>query len=151
MINLLTQWPEQHAATKPGGPGKEPFNESHYARRLCFPGPRKTRRREGRPSWSTRLGEKSRGRAGRTAFHLLVFLDFLLGADGAVLLPLLIGRPEIVLGHPAMENPNAVHTHKEHGVRHQLRGGCKSKAFRLLPYSKNLFQALLLILNTFIC
>lgn len=51
-------------------------------------------------------------------FHLLVFLYFLLGADSAVLLPLLIGGPEIVLGHPAMENPNTVHAHEQHGVRH---------------------------------
>lgn len=72
-------------------------------------------------------------------FHLLVFLYFLLRADGAVLLPLLIGSPEIVLGHPAMENPNAVHTHEQHDVRHQLRGRCKSK-----------YLALFLILKTYL-
>lgn len=68
--------------------------------------------------------------------HLLVFLDFLLGADGAVLLPLLVGGPQIVLGHPAMENPNAVHTHEEHGVRHQLRGRRQSKHVDLVPIIK---------------
>lgn len=69
-------------------------------------------------------------------FHLLVFLYFFLGADGAVLLPLLIGGPEIVFGHPAMENPNTVHTHEQHGVRHQLRGRRKSNHFDVFPILK---------------
>lgn len=54
-------------------------------------------------------------------FHLLIFFYFLLGAYAAELFPLLIGDPEIVLGRPQMENPDAVHTHKEHRVGYELR------------------------------
>ncbi len=53
--------------------------------------------------------------------NLLIFLYFLLGAYGAELFPLLIRDPEIVLTHPQMENPDAVHTHEQHCIRHELR------------------------------
>lgn len=53
--------------------------------------------------------------------YLLIFLYFLLGSYDAELISLLVGLPEIVLGCPQVENPNAVHTHKQHCVRHQLR------------------------------
>lgn len=53
--------------------------------------------------------------------NLLVFPGFLLGADGAELLSLQSRFPEIVLRHPQVENPDAVHAHKQHGIRHQLR------------------------------
>lgn len=52
--------------------------------------------------------------------HLLIFLDLLPGADGAELFSLLIGLAQVVLSHPQMENPNAVDTHKQDGVCHQL-------------------------------
>lgn len=55
-------------------------------------------------------------------FNLLIFLYFLLRAYGAELFSLLIGDPEIVLGHPQMENPDAVHAHKQYCICHQLRG-----------------------------
>lgn len=63
-------------------------------------------------------------------FNLLIFLYFLLRAYGAELFSLLIGDPEIVLSHPQMENPDAVHAHKQYCICHQLRG--KSEERRLL-------------------
>lgn len=54
-------------------------------------------------------------------FNLLVFLYFLLRANGTVLFSLLIRDPEIVLGHPPMENPDTVYAQKQHSVCHQLR------------------------------
>lgn len=57
----------------------------------------------------------------RDLFHLLIFSYFLPGADGAELFSLLIGLAAVVLSHPQMENPNAVHTHKQDSVCHQLK------------------------------
>lgn len=61
-------------------------------------------------------------------FNLLIFLYFLLRAYGAELFSLLIGDPEIVLSHPQMENPDAVHAHKQYCICHQLRGKSRGKA-----------------------
>lgn len=66
-------------------------------------------------------------RVSRTPSYLLVFPYFLLRAHGAVPFPLLVGGPEIVLGHPAVENPNAVDAHEQHSVGHQLTGRRKPK------------------------
>lgn len=57
----------------------------------------------------------------RQSFNLLIFFDFLSGTDGAELFSLLIGLAEVVLRHPQMENPDAVHAHKQDCVCHQLK------------------------------
>lgn len=54
-------------------------------------------------------------------FNLLVFDHILLGAHGAELFSLLIGCPEVVLGHPQVKDPDAVGAHQQHGVGHQLK------------------------------
>lgn len=52
--------------------------------------------------------------------NLLIVFDFLLRAYDAELLSLLIGLPEISLGHPHVKQSDAVHTNEQYGIRHQL-------------------------------
>lgn len=65
-------------------------------------------------------------------FNLLIFFYFLLGAYGAELFSLLRGYPEILRRHPQMENPNAVHTHKQQCIRHQLRRKSEERGLLIL-------------------
>lgn len=53
--------------------------------------------------------------------YLLIFFDLLPGADGAELFSFLIGFAKVILCHPQVENPNAVHTHEQESVRDQLK------------------------------
>lgn len=142
MINLLTQWPEKHTVTKPGCPGKEPFNESDYMQRFYFPGNWKTLpgMTAGLSTWFGRLRKEHLNNAVSPAGISL----FLSESGWRCTLPSSDWR----CGDRAQSSSDGKSQRSSH-TRTARRSPpaereTQIKAFRLIPYTNDVFEALLL-------